>query len=74
MKSNNLINAWKNADANAQVETPVADAQVNESLMTQIVGGANSAGYRCTVSGDCNGSGRSCWTAGGAIDQIFTWI
>ncbi|MCA0235997.1 MAG: hypothetical protein LCH81_06410 [Bacteroidetes bacterium] len=63
MKSNNLINAWKNADVNAQVEAPVAEVAVNETAMQQISGGANSAGYICTVSGECVSSGKNCWDA-----------
>lgn len=35
--------------------------EVNESLMTKIVGGKNSAGYVCSLSGECNNSGDSCW-------------
>jgi hypothetical protein len=63
MNSNNLINAWKNADANATTETPVAGVSVNLHAMEQISGGANSAGYVCSLSGECVSSGKNCWDA-----------
>lgn len=60
MKSN-LIQAWKNADKSANAKAPVANPNIDESMLTNSVnGGAQSAGYVCTLSGECNG-GKSCW-------------
>lgn len=63
MKSNNLINAWKNADVNAINEAPVAEVAVNLTAMSQISGGAASAGYVCSLSGECVSSHKNCWDA-----------
>jgi len=58
MNTNEMIKAWKNAETTEK--NPVS---VNEELITQIHGGAGSSGYVCSVSGECNSSGRSCWDA-----------
>jgi hypothetical protein len=60
MKTKQLIESWKNADANQQSDSPANAVIVQESLMAEVTGGANSAGLVCTVSGECNASGKSC--------------
>jgi hypothetical protein len=62
MKTNQTIAAWKNADAIATTDSPAHDVQIQETMMGQVIGGANSAGLVCSVSGECNVSGKSCWT------------
>lgn len=57
---NKTIQAWKNADASAKIETPLADVAVNESAMRKDVTGGASSGYICGVSAEANG-GTSCW-------------
>lgn len=74
MKTKQTIESWKNADAIATLDAPAGLVQVQENMMSQVVGGAYSAGHICTVSGECNGSGRSCWTTDGICDQLFGWI
>lgn len=36
---------------------------INKELLANVKGGKPGPGYRETISGDCNGSGRSCWAA-----------
>lgn len=62
MKTNKLISAWKNADATHTPDSPANQLHVEEALMSRITGGADSAGLVCSVSGECNASGKSCWT------------
>ncbi len=67
MKTKQLIESWKNADANQQGNSPASNVDVNEFAMSEIIGGANSAGAVCSVSGECNLSGKSC----NLIDAFF---
>lgn len=44
---------------------------INEEMMMQVVGGGKSAGMVCTISGECNSSGKSCSkTARELLDKI----
>ncbi len=70
-KNEKMIQAWKKAEAEMNEKAPVA---IDAELMQEINGGANSAGYVCSASGDCNGSGRSCGEVRGIWDQVCTWI
>ncbi len=58
MNTNEMIKAWKNAEVETNENN---SAVVNEELIGQIHGGNDSSGWVCTVSGECNDSGRSCW-------------
>ena len=60
MQNNQLIANWKNGDALNVSQSPAGNVKIEEELIGQVTGGANSAGYVCTVSGECNG-GKSCW-------------
>ncbi len=57
MKSKSMIEAWKNAENEMNEKNPVI---VYKEMMNQITGGGNSAGWVCTISGECNSSGKSC--------------
>ena len=61
---NKTIQAWKNADASAKIETPLADVSVNESVMLKDVTGGASSGYICGYSAEV--TGRSC--------NPFSWL
>jgi len=70
MKTKQLIESWKNADATQQSDSPANHVDVNETAMSEITGGVNSAGYVCTLSGECNGTGKSCWDI---LKDIFSF-
>ena len=54
----NLINALKKADAELSVSGQV---KIDSEVMSHISGGGyDSSGAYCTISGECNASGRSC--------------
>jgi len=65
MKTKQLIESWKNADATQQSDSPANNVDVNESAMSEITGGVNS-----TLSGECNGTGKSCWDI---LKDIFSF-
>ncbi len=66
-KNEKMIQAWKKAEVEMNEKAPVA---IDAELMQEINGGAASAGAVCSVSGECNGSGRSCGTVRGIWDEI----
>lgn len=63
-----LNNAWKNAESLAMANDSV---EISRELLTQVYGGEKSAGYICSVSGECNSSGETC---GGSIREILDSI
>lgn len=68
----NLINALKNADAELSTSGQV---KIDSEVMSHISGGGyDSSGAYCTISGECNVSGRSCRGAGLIINILsFDW-
>jgi hypothetical protein len=60
MKSKEMLQAWRDGEQNDALANVVGAPVVNEALLREVNGGTSS-GYVCTVSGECNGSGRSCW-------------
>lgn len=56
MKTNNLIESWKTANMNEII----GSSSINKEMMAEVQGGGS--GYLKTLSGDCNTSGKSCWT------------
>jgi len=72
-----VIKAWKDAEYRsslsteqlATIEMPVM-SEVDQSLL---MGGVGS-GAMHTISGECNGTGASCNTAEGLIDQLNKWF
>ncbi len=70
-KNEKMIQAWKKAEAEMNEKAPVA---IDAELMQEINGGAASAGAVCSVSGECNGSGRSCDTLRGLWDEACSRI
>ena len=68
MSKKNLLDSWKAYELKTNDENGV---NVNEDLLRSIQGGGDSAGYVCTVSGECNGTGKSCQTIEGWLDHIF---
>lgn len=64
----NLINALKNADAELSTSGQV---KIDSEVMSHISGGGyDSSGAYCTISGECNVSGRSCRGAGLIINLL----
>ena len=58
----NLIDALKNADTELSTSGQV---KIDSEVMSHISGGGyDSSGNWCTISGECNLSGRSCRGAG----------
>ncbi len=53
MKTNQLIENWKQAD----MKDVIGASVINKDMMVEIQGGA---GYVNTLSGECNTSGKSC--------------
>ncbi len=54
----NLINALKDADTELSV---LGQVKIDSEVMSHISGGGyDSSGAWCTISGECNRSGRSC--------------
>ncbi len=68
-ESDKIIQAWKKAEAEMNEKAPI---EIDSELMQEINGGVNSAGNICTVSGECNGTGRSCETLRGLWDQYIS--
>lgn len=53
-----LLNALKNADAELSA---LGQLKIDSEVMSHISGGGyDSSGGWCTISGECNASGRSC--------------
>lgn len=65
MKTNNLIESWKTANMNEVIGT----STISKEMMAEVQGGGE--GYLKTLSGDCNGSGKSCFRA---VRKIFSAI
>lgn len=63
MNTNQILNAWKQSEDQRLLENVAGTPIVDENLLRQIGGGMSnrSSGFICTISGECNGSGRSCW-------------
>lgn len=58
----NLIKALKDADAELSF---LGQVKIDSEVMSHISGGGyDSSGAWCTISGECNSSGRSCRGAG----------
>lgn len=53
MKTNQLIENWKQAD----MKDVIGASVINKDMMAEIQGGS---GYVKTLSGECNTSGKSC--------------
>ncbi|NLT04548.1 MAG: hypothetical protein GXY09_11880 [Bacteroidales bacterium] len=53
MKTNQLIENWKQAD----MKDVIGASVISKDMMAEIQGGA---GYVKTLSGECNTSGKSC--------------
>lgn len=60
MKSKEILQAWRETEQGEALTNVVGTPVVNESLLREVSGGTSS-GFICTVSGECNGSGRTCW-------------
>ena len=63
----NLQSALMNAEFEAMKKDQIL---INHELMSQVCGG-KSAGYVCSLSGECNTSGRSC---GDSLKQVVNGI
>lgn len=58
MEARNITQLWnESSDGESAIGEPIVD----QALLNQIGGGACSSGWVCSVSGECNCSGRSCW-------------
>ena len=63
-----FINALKDADAELSV---LGQVKIDSEVMSHISGGGyDSSGAYCTISGECNLSGRSCRGAGFIINLL----
>ncbi|HHC79123.1 MAG TPA: hypothetical protein ENK46_04515 [Flavobacteriia bacterium] len=62
MKKNEIIKALKNGKNKEELLDIIGSPEVN---LETITGGQQepfrSSGYICTLSGECNGTGKSCW-------------
>ncbi|MFY7929451.1 MAG: hypothetical protein ACOVS5_11330 [Oligoflexus sp.] len=59
MKS--ILSTWKKSELNqSEMDSIIGTPVVDESLLEQIGGGRASAGWVCTISGECNASGNGC--------------
>lgn len=64
----NLVDALKNADEELSSSGQV---KIDSEVMSHISGGGyDSSGAYCTISGECNSSGRSCRGAGFIINLL----
>ncbi len=67
----NLQKALKDAEFEAMKNDQIA---INHELMSQVCGG-KSAGYICSISGECNSSGKSCGSsAKKALEAVWETI
>lgn len=68
----NLINALKNTDTELSASCEV---KIDSEVMSHISGGGyDSSGAYCTISGECNSSGRACKGADLIINILsFDW-
>lgn len=65
MKTNQLIENWKQAD----MKDVIGASVINKDMMAEIQGGT---GYVKTLSGECNTSGKSCLkTLKDAVNKLF---
>lgn len=62
MSNQKILEAWNKSDTTESLAQVAGTPIIDEDLLRQVGGGMSmpSAGYICTVSGECNG-GRSCW-------------
>lgn len=68
MKTNQLIEHWKQAD----MKDVIGAAVIDKDMMAEIQGGT---GYVKTLSGECNTSGKSCIkTLQEAVNKLFELI
>ena len=63
MKKNEIIKALKEGKSKEEFLNIIGSPEVN---LDTIKGGNvsiswNSSGFICSISGECNASGRSCW-------------
>lgn len=67
MSTSMILKAWKQSEGSASIENVAGMLVVDENLLRQIGGGQQgqrrefSSGFFCTISGECNGGGQSCW-------------
>ena len=59
MKTKQLIESWKNADAQQPSDSPANSVNVQESVMNEITGGANSAGEIPNPTSDPAGASQA---------------
>ena len=62
MKVNQILNAWNRSESTDALTSAAGIPIVDEAILNQVGGGTlPSSGYICTLSGECNGTGKSCW-------------
>jgi hypothetical protein len=69
MKTNKVIENWKNSELNSVI----GNSTINKEMMAELQGGT---GYVKTLSGECNTKNLSCWqalkNAANAIIEAFS--
>lgn len=69
MKTNKVIENWKNSELNSVI----GNSTINKDMMAELQGGS---GYFKTLSGECNTKNLSCWqalkNAANAIIEAFS--
>ncbi|MBA3487894.1 MAG: hypothetical protein H0T88_12025 [Lysobacter sp.] len=59
MNSNSILKMWKQSESQDAMTQVAGTPIVDENLLRQVSGGWS--GWYCTISGECNGGGGSCW-------------
>lgn len=68
MKTNKMIENWNSTE----MTSIIGKSSIDKGMMTEVQGGA-AFGHVQTISGECNSSGKSCWTiVKNAVNTLFS--